>query len=340
MTPQTQSELDHLLSTPSPADLSAMSALTGDLLILGVAGKMGPTLAVRAARAVTESGAPVKVIGVSRFSDPNARAQLESAGIETIAADLLDSDQLDALPEAPNVIFMAARKFGSTGDEALTWAMNTWLPAQVARRYRDSRIVAFSSGNVYPLVPVSSGGAMEETPPGPIGEYAQSVLGRERLFEHFSKVYGTPGVLLRLNYAVELRYGVLYDIARKVFDRRPVDVTMGHANVIWQGDANSVCLRSFDLCASPTAVLNLTGPETLAVRDVAAGFGARFGVDPIVQGTEAETALLNNASRCTELFGPPAVTVDQMMDWIAAWIEQGGETLNKPTHFEARDGKF
>ena len=269
-------ELEEALSRPGAADIEAVRSLRGDLLILGAGGKMGPSLARRAARAARQAEVAVKITAVSRFGDTVVRRQLESEGVETVAADLLDPLALGSLPWAPNVIFMAARKFGSTGEESLTWAMNSWLPAQVAQRYRNSRIVAFSSGNVYPFVPVDSGGASEQTPPGPVGEYAQSVLGRERMFEHFSREFGTPVTLLRLNYAVELRYGVLLDIARKVHEGRPVDLGMGYVNVIWQGDANSICLRSFRLCASPPAVLNITGPETLSVREIAEGFAERF----------------------------------------------------------------
>jgi len=247
---------------------------------------------------------------------------------------------LQALPEAPNVIFMAARKFGSTGNEPLTWAMNAWLPAQAAQRFRNARIVAFSSGNVYPLVPVAGGGATERTPPDAVGEYGQSVLARERLFQYFSARFGTPVVLLRLNYAVEMRYGVLVDIGRKVFERRLIDLGMGNFNVIWQGDANSVCLRAFSLCSSPPDLLNLTGPETLSVRQVALRFGELFGVEPAFSGVENETALLNSASRCHRIFGYPAVSVDQMIEGIAHWITVGGASLQKPTHFEVRDGKF
>jgi nucleoside-diphosphate-sugar epimerase len=335
-----EAELDDLLATPTEADREAMRALGGDLLILGAAGKMGPSLAQRARRAADEAGVSMRIVAVSRFSDPAAEKEFQIAGIETIRADLLDFDQLAALPEAPNVIFMAGRKFGSTGAAHLTWASNAYLPARVAERYRDSRIVAFSSGNVYPFVPIESGGASEETPPDPVGEYAQSVLARERMFEFFSARYGTRVCLLRLNYAVELRYGVLRDIGVKVFEDQPVSVSMGHANVIWQGDANSICLRSFALCASPPDVLNLTGPETLSVRDIAGRFSQLMGRQPIFEGKEAPTALLNNAARCQRLFGAPTVSVDTAIQWTAEWIQAGGRALDKPTHFETRDGKF
>jgi len=335
-----EKQLEDLLSEPSPADARAMAEMEGDLVILGVAGKMGPSLARRARRACELAGISKRIIGVARFSERGVRESLEDAGIETVTADLLAPQALAGLPDAPNVLYMAARKFGSTGAEYLTWAMNTLLPGLVAERYAGSRIVAFSTGNVYPLVPATTGGATEELPPAPVGEYAQSALGRERIFEFFSRRNQTPVMLLRLNYAVELRYGVLLDIGRKVFERRPVDVTMGYVNVIWQGDANSVALRSFGLCQSPPAALNLTGPEILAVRGIARTFAERFGLEPVFQGTEADTALLSNATRCHQLFGCPAVTVEQMIEWVAEWIRMGGATLAKPTHFETRDGRF
>jgi nucleoside-diphosphate-sugar epimerase len=340
MTPTTVEQLEELLSRPNPADIRAMKELDGDLIILGVGGKMGPSLAVRAARAAQAAGVERRIIGVSRFSSSDLRERLEEAGVETIAADLMEQEELARLPDAPNVIYMAARKFGTTGNEHLTWAMNTYLPGRVAERYYASRIVAFSSGNVYPLVPVNRGGATEKTPEQPIGEYAMSVLGRERMFQHFSERYGTPVTLLRLNYAVELRYGVLQDIARRVFERHPVNLQMGSANVIWQGDANSVCLRAFSLCSSPPFILNLTGPETISVRQVARRFGEIFGVEPIFEGVEAETALLNDASLCHQLFGYPTVTLGQMIEWVAKWVASGGPQWNKPTHFEVRNGKF
>ena len=336
----TTDQLDEVLSRPTPADCEAMRSLQGDLLILGVAGKMGPSLAARARRACDQAGIRKRVIGVSRFSDGGLRAGLEQAGIETITADLLDRNALRTLPDAPNVIFMAGRKFGTQGGEHWTWAMNVLLPALVAERFRAARIVAFSSGNVYPLRKVTEGGATEEITTGPIGEYAQSVLGRERIFQYYAEQCGTASVLLRLNYAVEMRYGVLVDIGRKVYEQRPVDVTMGHVNVIWQGDANSVTLRSFGLCSVPPAVLNVTGPETLTVRWIAGRFGELFGIAPRLEGAEAPSALLNDARRCHGLFGPPEVSVEQAIEWTAEWIRAGGQSLNKPTHFEARDGRF
>jgi nucleoside-diphosphate-sugar epimerase len=337
---RSERELEDELSRPSPQDEAAMREMQGDLLILGVGGKMGPSLARRAVRAAAAAGIRKRIIGVARFSSAAAEKLLQESGVETHRADLLEDQQLAALPEAENVIFMAGRKFGSTGGEGLTWAVNTYLPAQIARRYRESRIVVLSSGNVYPLTPVISGGANENTPVGPIGEYAQSVLGRERIFEYFSERHGTAVCLLRLNYAIDLRYGVLLDIGSKVFYGQPVDVSMGAVNVIWQGDANSVCLRSLSLCRTPPMVLNLTGPETLSVREVACRFGELLGKTPAFEGQEADSALLNNAGLCHSLFGYPAVSVNQMIEWISHWIAAGGAMLDKPTHFSTRDGKF
>jgi nucleoside-diphosphate-sugar epimerase len=337
---ETEAQVEDLQSRPGDEDIEAMRALGGDLLILGAGGKMGPTLAMRAQRAMAAAGQRHRIIAVARFTNAGLTSRLESAGVETIACDMLEPGALSRLPDAPNVIFMAAMKFGTTGAAHMTWAMNTYLPGLVAERFRASRLVAFSTGNVYPLVPVTGGGATEHTPPHPVGEYAQSALGRERMFEYVSNMHGTPVVLLRLNYANELRYGVLLDIGRKVYERRPVDVSMGMVNVIWQGDANSMCLRSFDHVQSPPLVLNITGPETLSVRYLANEFGRRFGIDPVIEGVEAPTALLSNASRAIELFGYPKVTFGQMFEWVAAWIEAGGKTHGKPTHFETRDGRF
>jgi nucleoside-diphosphate-sugar epimerase len=337
---KTEAELEEFLSRPSDADVAAMAQLDGDLLILGVGGKMGPSLARRARRAIQNAKVRKRTVAVARFSDNSLRDNLESDGIETLVSDLLEPGALAKLPDIPNVIFMAARKFGTTGSEDLTWAMNTLLPALVAERYRKSRIVAFSTGNVYPLTDVTRGGADESTLAAPQGEYAQSALGRERMFEYGSRQSGTPVVILRLNYAIDLRYGVLRDIGTAVFERRPIDLRMSFVNVIWQGDANSVCLRSFARCQSPPMVLNLTGPETLPVRHIAEEFGRRFGVRPEFTSEEMPTALLSNAAKAIQLFGRPAVTVSEMIGWTAAWISSGGACLNKPTHFEVRDGKF
>lgn len=333
-------QLEEVMSTPTPEVVEAMGEMAGDLLILGVGGKMGPTLAKLAKRAIDESGSGKRLISVSRFSSPGLQVDLNEVGIETIACDLLNETELQELPEVPNVIFMAGRKFGSTGNEPLTWAMNTYMPGRVAEKYRNSRIVVFSTGNVYPLTPISHGGATEMHPVEPIGEYAQSCLGRERVFEHASNQFGTPLAILRLNYAIDLRYGILLDIAEKVYYEKPIDVTMGAANVIWQGDANAVVLRALMHCQSPPMLLNLTGPEIVSIRWLATRFGEIFGKTPAFDGIEAETALLSNAARCHQLLGYPRVSLEQMVQWVAHWTEIGGTTLGKPTKFEVRDGQF
>jgi len=334
-------ELEERLSRPSEAVVSAMDAIDGDILILGAGGKMGPSLAKLARRAADSAGRSRRIIAVSRFSDPALRAELLEHRIETIASDLLEPDALNFLPDIPNVVFMAARKFGTSGDEHLTWAMNTYLPGLVAERFRHSRIVTFSTGNVYPLLPASQGGAVETTPVDPIGEYAQSALGRERMLQYASARWGTKIAVLRLNYAVELRYGVLVDIGRAVFEQRPISLRMPYVNVIWQGDANSWCLRSFAYCQSPPFILNVTGPKTLCVREIAVEFGRRLGVEPtFLSDANDSTSLLSNATKANGLFGSPSVTPTEMIAWIAEWIMQGGATLNKPTHFQSRDGKF
>jgi nucleoside-diphosphate-sugar epimerase len=302
---------------------------------------MGPSLARLARRACEKAGVRKKIIAVARFSNPKLPAALAKDGIETIACDLLDQEALRRLPDIPNVIFMAARKFGTSGEAHMTWSMNTYLPGLVAERYRDSKIVAFSTGNVYPLRSISQGGATETTPVDPVGEYAQSALGRERMFEYGSARWGTRSVLLRLNYAVELRYGVLVDIGLAVFERRPINLAMPYVNVIWQGDANSWCLRSFAHCQSPPLILNITGAEVLSVRQIALEFGTIFGIEPSFgTSTEGTTALLNDAKKARALFGEPRVGIAEMITWIADWIRNGGPLLNKPTHFQTRDGKF
>lgn len=335
-----ENELDELLSDPTPGVLETFGKLDGDVLVLGVAGKMGPTLALMARRAFDAVGKRHKVLGVARFSEASRADWLRDRGIEPIACDLLDFDQIERLPDAPNVVFMAGMKFGSTGQTARTWAMNCLVPAIVSQRYRASRIVAFSTGNVYGLTPINSGGSTEDSPLDPKGEYAMSCLGRERMIEYMSLTYGTPAATIRLNYANEPRYGTLVDLARKVYEGQPIDLAMGYFNAIWQGDANAQILQSFDAVASPPRILNVAGPELLSVRQTAEEFGRIFGKPVRFQGTEAPDALLSNTARAVELFGPPRVPIPQVMRWIADWIARGGPLLGKPTHFEVRDGAF
>jgi nucleoside-diphosphate-sugar epimerase len=280
------------------------------------------------------------VYAVARFSDPAAREGLEASGVKAVRCDLTDRKQLADLPDAPNVIFMAGQKFGTSGAPDLTWIMNTYVPALVAERFAGSRIVAFSTGCVYPNAPVLSGGAREEDLLGPIGDYSNSCVGRERVFTYFSRRDGTPVVLFRLNYAIDLRYGVLIDVAQKVLAGQAVDVTMGHANVIWQGDANAQAIQCLAHATSPPLALNVTGPETVSIRALARRFGELFGLEPQITGEEAETALLSNASRAHALFGYPTVPLEHMIVWVAEWLRRGGRLLGKPTHFETRDGKY
>jgi len=328
--------LDEFLTRPTRALVDDLATVDGDLLILGVAGKMGPTLARLAKRASPSR----RVIGVARFSDGAVRDRLAEDGVETIACDLLDRDAIAALPDAPNVVFAAGHKFGASGAPALTWAMNTHVPALVAERYRAARIVAFSTGNVYGLVPVGQAGASEATTPMPVGEYAQSCLGRERMFEYFSARHRTPGRIVRLNYAIDMRYGVLFDVASKVRRGDPVDVTMGHVNVIWQGDANAQVLRCLACCTSPTTPVNVTGPETISIRWLAHQLAARMGTAAKVVGQEAPTALLSDTTEATAQFGYPVVPLARMLDWVADWVKAGGASFGKPTKFEVRDGEF
>lgn len=333
-------DLEARLSEPTPRLIESLRQLEGDILVLGVGGKMGPTLARMAVRASEAAGTRRRVIGVARFSLPGLAEQLRAWGIETIQCDLLDRDGLRKLPDAPNVVYMAGMKFGSTGQEPLTWAMNCLLPGMICERFPRSRIAAFSTGNVYPLTPATRGGATEADPVGPIGEYAMSCLGRERVFEHYSRTLGLRATLLRLTYANEMRYGVLVDLARKVYEGRPVDLNMGHVNVIWQADANAQSLESLVHAASPPLVLNITGPELLSVRGICVQYGRWFGKTPVFNGQEAADALLVNAHAAHRLLGLPRVTAEQIMRWAADWVQRGGESLGKPTHFEVRDGKF
>jgi hypothetical protein len=328
--------LDELLCRPSQALIDDLGKIEGDIMILGVSGKMGPTLAGLAKAALPGR----RVVGVARFSEPGTKEWLQARGVETINCDLLDEAAIGTLPKISNIVFMAGRKFGAEGDLALTWAMNSHLPALVAQAFADSRIVAFSTGCVYPFVPVDGGGSAEEMQPNPPGEYAQSCVGRERMFEYFSKKFSTPGRLFRLNYAIDMRYGVLYDIASKVFRGKPIDVSLGHVNFIWQGDASSQALRCLAYCDTPTSPINVSGHEILAVRDLAAKFGKHFGKDPILVGKEEPTAWLTNTSQAVKLFGLPIVDTEQLIKWTADWVQRDMPSLGKPTKYEVRDGRY
>jgi nucleoside-diphosphate-sugar epimerase len=329
--------LEDELSRPSEADIAFMGRIEGDILILGAGGKMGPSLARRARRAADLAGTVRRIVAISRFTSPDAAEQLRGWGIEVISCDLFDRHGIERLPDSPNVVFLAGRKFGSADNEPLTWASNVLVPAFVVERYKGSRIVALSSGNVYPLTAVP---ATEDTPPAPVGEYAQSVLGRERVFQFYSGRDGTPVSLVRLNYAIDLRYGVLLDVGQRVWERRPVPLATGSVNVIWQGDANSMCLRALELAASPPRILNVTGPDTLPVRWIAESFGKHLGIEPVFEGAETETALLSDSSLACRLLGRPDFSPGAMIEATAQWILSARPTLNKPTHFEVRNGQF
>ncbi len=331
---RTEEELEDALSRPTPEVCATLARHPGGIVFLGAAGKMGPTLARMAKRADPAR----RVVAVSRFSGGGEEG-FTAHGVETIRCDLLNEAEVANLPDAPNVVYMPGRKFGSTGDEATTWAVNCYLPAVVCKRYARSRIVAFSTGNVYPFSRPESGGPTEDTPLAPVGEYGASALGRERMFGHFSRALGVPVGIIRLNYAVDLRYGVLVDVARKVRAGEPVDLAMGHFNTIWQGDANAMTLRAFDHCAVPPRAFNVTGPVA-RVRGVAEHFGRLFGVAPRFTGTEADTALISNPAAGVAALGPLRVSTDELVGWVADWLVRGGRLIEKPTHFEARDGKF
>ena len=336
----TEEKLDEMLATPSLALIADMKKIKGDFIVLGAGGKMGPSLCLLIKHAAQQAGVDKKVIAISRFSDPIAKDFLNNNGVETINADLLDIEQLNQLPEAENVIYMAGRKFGTDGQEPLTWAMNSTLPAFVAYKYRKSNILVFSSGNIYPITPVTNGGCSEETKPLPAGEYAMSCLARERSFEYGAMNYGTKVFIYRLNYAVDLRYGVLYDIADNLLNGRPIPVNTGCFNCIWQGSANEIAIRGLLHCGNPAVKMNVTGPETVSVRYAAKKMGELLGKEPIFEGAEQADALLNNSARAMETFGYPSVSIETLLRWQVEWIQDGGRALGKATHFEVRNGKY
>ncbi len=336
----TIAQLEDILSEPSERLINDIAKIEGDIMILGLGGKMGPTLAKLAKRAIDEAGITKRIIGASRFSNEGLFQELTDFGIECIKVDLLSDQDLMKLPDVKNVIYMAGNKFGTSGNEHFTWAMNAYLPGRVSEKYKGSRIVVFSTGNVYPFVPINSGGAIEGTKPSPIGEYAQSCLGRERVFEHFSIKNGTEMLLYRLNYALDLRYGVLLEVAKAVANHKSIDLGMGFANVIWQGDANEYAIRSLLHCESPARKLNVTGPETISVQWLAEEFGKLLGKTPTFENRPTDTALLNNSDQAHTLFGNPLVSLEEMIKWTANWVEIEGEQLGKPTHFQERKGDF
>jgi nucleoside-diphosphate-sugar epimerase len=342
--PRSESELEERLSEPRDATIAALARIPGDILILGAGGKMGPTLARMAARAAyhASAGGPRRVIAVSRFggNGDDAQRSLCEAGVETVRCDLLDRDAVRRLPDAANVVFMAGQKFGTGDAPARTWMMNAVVPAICADRYATSRVVAFSTGNVYPLVAVSGGGARETGTVAPVGEYAMSCLGRERVFEHYAASRGTQVAIMRLNYAIDLRYGVLTDLATSIVERRPIPLAMGHVNVIWQRDANRAALELLAQATTPPLVVNVTGAAALRVRDLAAGLAHRLGLEARFTGAEAPDALLSDTTRMRTLIEAPEMDIETMLDWTAQWVQAGGRLLARPTHFETRDGAF
>jgi len=337
---KTINELDKYMCRPSKALISDIKKTDGDIMVLGAGGKMGPTLCKLAVNAIKQAGIDKEIIAVSRFSNEAHSQDLKAHGIRVIKADLLNESDLAALPDTPNIIYMAGRKFGTSEDQSLTWAMNAYLPGRIADRFKNSRIVVFSTGNVYPFVNIDSGGCKESDSTGPVGIYAQSCLGRENVFRYFSNKNQTPMLLYRLNYAIDLRYGVLLEIARTIKSGKPLDITTGYFNIIWQGYANEVALRCLLHCDSPVKIMNVTGIETVSARETAEKFAKIFKVKARFSGTEQETALLSNASECMELFGEPDVSLDKMIELTAEWVINEGETLDKPTHFQERQGKF
>jgi nucleoside-diphosphate-sugar epimerase len=331
-----ESGLEDILSEPTEATRKVVATLNGDIVVLGAGGKMGPTLAMMLKKASDDRN----IYAVSRFSDIAAKARIEESGVKTIEADLLDESQYCKLPKVENVFYLAGMKFGATGNQPLTWALNSFMPGLIARHYKNARIVVFSTGNVYPLVDINSGGAEEGTFPEPIGEYAQSCLGRERMFEYFSQLYNMPVTIVRLNYANEPRYGIIVDLTLKILNDEPIDLTMGAVNLIWQRDANDYIIQAMSLAKSPPAILNVTGPDTVPIRQLAKQIGKELDKEPRFVSQEAQTALLSNASYCFSLFGYPKTRLDEMVSVIVKWVTSGKKVLNKPTKYDIRDGKF
>ena len=338
--PRDDDELEERLSRPSPEVIDALRRAPGDVIVLGAGGKMGPSLSAMLRRAADALGDGRSVMAVSRFSSPDVAERLERYGIRVVRAELGDRAAIARLPDAANVIYMAGQKFGTRDLPSLTWAVNTLIPAMVAERYAASRIVAFSTGNVYPLTPATGRGSREGDALTPMGEYANSCVGRERVLEHVSRTHGTPIAIIRLNYAVDLRYGVLVDIAHRVLSGQPVRVDMGFVNVIWQGDANAQSIRALTSAGSPPVAINVTGPDRLSVREAAQRLGDLLGATPILEGAEAPDALLSDTTFAQSLFGPPTISTDVLLQWVASWVAHGGTRLGKPTKFEVRDGRF
>jgi len=331
-----ESGLEDILSEPTEATGKAVATSNGDIVVLGAGGKMGPTLAMMLKKASGDKN----IYAVSRFSDKATKARIEETGVKTIEADLLDESSYSKLPKVENVFYLAGMKFGTSGNQPLTWALNSFLPGLIARHYKNSRIVVFSTGNVYPLVDIKSGGTREDTMPEPVGEYAQSCLGRERMFEYFSQLYKTPVTIVRLNYANEPRYGIIVDLALKILNDKPIDLTMGTVNLIWQRDANDYIIQAMSLAKSPPAILNVTGPDTLPIRQLAKQIGKELDKEPKFVSRETRTALLSNASYCFSVFGYPKTKLEEMVSMIVKWVASGKKVLNKPTKYDIRDGKF
>ena len=337
----TEEKLNEMLTTPTDKLVSDIAKIKGDIMVLGAGGKMGPTLCILAKNAIKKAGIDKKVIAVSRFSDKIALDFLNSNGVETISADLLDQDSLNALPEVENIIFMAGRKFGTDGGtEYFTWAMNSTLPAFVAYKFRKSNIVVFSSGNIYPIIPLAKAGCTEDDKVSPKGEYPMSVLARERAFEYASQKYGTKVFNYRLNFAVDLRYGVLYDCAKKIMDGTPISLETPCFNFIWQGTANEIAIRALLYAESPMRTVNVTGPETVSIKKTSIQLGKFLGKEPVFEGEEGNTAYLNDSSLAMEMFGYPDVCARTLIRWQAEYMLDGARTLNKPTHFEERKGSY